>query len=53
MADAEVNRQAMMIGYLNDFWAMAILTAASVPLVMFLKRPKGPAAKPDPAAAGH
>ncbi|MDV3456972.1 DHA2 family efflux MFS transporter permease subunit [Sphingomonas sp. HF-S4] len=53
MANAEINRQAMMIGYLNDFWAMMIVTALSVPLVVFLKRPKGPAANPDPAAAGH
>ncbi|MCX8476699.1 MAG: DHA2 family efflux MFS transporter permease subunit [Sphingomonas sp.] len=53
MADAEINRQAMMIGYLNDFWGMAIVTALSVPLVLFLRRPKGPAEKPDPSAAGH
>lgn len=53
MANAEINRQAMMIGYLNDFWAMALITAASVPLVLLLRRPKGPVAKPDPAAAGH
>ncbi|AQR72606.1 DHA2 family efflux MFS transporter permease subunit [Sphingomonas sp. LM7] len=53
MANAEINRQAMMIGYLNDFWAMMIVTALSIPLVLFLKRPKGPAAKSDPSAAGH
>ncbi len=53
MANAEINRQAMMIGYLNDFWGMAIVTALSIPLVIFLRRPKGPVEKPDPAAAGH
>jgi DHA2 family multidrug resistance protein len=53
MANAEVTRQAAMIGYLNDFYAMAIVTALSVPLVMFLRKPKGPIGKPDPAAAGH
>jgi MFS transporter, DHA2 family, multidrug resistance protein len=53
MANAEINRQALMIGYLNDFWAMMIVTALSVPLVVFLRRPKGPAAKADPGAAGH
>ena len=53
MANAEINRQAMMIGYLNDFWGMAIVTALSVPLVFFLRRPRGPIEKPDPAAAGH
>ncbi|UZK67171.1 DHA2 family efflux MFS transporter permease subunit [Sphingomonas sp. M1-B02] len=53
MADLEINRQALMIGYLNDFYAMMILTALSVPLVFFLRKPKGPMAKPDPGAAGH
>jgi DHA2 family multidrug resistance protein len=32
---------------------MAIVTALSIPLVIFLRRPKGPIGKPDPAAAGH
>lgn len=53
MANAEINRQAAMIGYLNDFWAMMIVTALSVPLVLFLRKPKGAMGKPDPAAAGH
>jgi DHA2 family multidrug resistance protein len=53
MANAEVTRQAAMIAYLDDFWIMAIVTALSVPLVFLLKRPKGPAGKPDPSAAGH
>lgn len=52
MANAEVTRQAAMIAYLNDFYAMMIVTAAAIPLVLFLKRPKGPVAY-DPAAAGH
>ena len=37
--DAEVNRQAAMIAYLDDFHAMAILTALTVPLVFLLRRP--------------
>ena len=53
MADAEINRQAMMIGYLNDFHAMMIVTALSVPLVIFLRRPTGPAEKLDAGAMGH
>jgi DHA2 family multidrug resistance protein len=53
MANMEINRQAAMIAYLNDFWAMAIVTALSVPLVIFLRRPKGPPPKADPGAAGH
>ncbi|WP_443018938.1 DHA2 family efflux MFS transporter permease subunit [Sphingomonas sp.] len=42
MIDLEINRQAAMIAYLDDFWAMAIVTALSVPLVLFLKRPPSP-----------
>ncbi|MHA6719534.1 DHA2 family efflux MFS transporter permease subunit [Sphingomonas sp. RS6] len=53
LLNAEVTRQATMIAYLNDFWLMAIVTAISVPLVLLLRRPTGPAEKPDPAAAGH
>lgn len=52
MANAEVTRQAAMIAYLNDFKAMMIVTACAIPLVLFLKKPKGPIAN-DPAAAGH
>ncbi len=52
MIDAEVNRQAAMIAYLNDYWAMAIVTALSVPLVLLLQKPGAPM-KNDPAAAGH
>lgn len=52
MANAEVTRQAAMIAYLNDFKAMMVVTALSIPLVLFLKKPKGPVEN-DPAAAGH
>ncbi len=52
MANAEVTRQAAMIAYLNDFKAMMIVTALAIPLVLFLKKPKG-RVENDPAAAGH
>jgi DHA2 family multidrug resistance protein len=52
MIDAEVNRQAAMIAYLNDFWLMAIVTAVSVPLVVLLQKPQTKM-EHDPAAAGH
>ncbi|WP_275658176.1 DHA2 family efflux MFS transporter permease subunit [Sphingosinithalassobacter portus] len=52
MVNAEVTRQAAMIAYLNDFWAMMIITAASIPLVLLLQKPGKPM-KADPAAAGH
>ncbi|WP_375392519.1 DHA2 family efflux MFS transporter permease subunit [uncultured Sphingomonas sp.] len=54
MANGIVNEQAAMIGYLNDFKLMMVLTACALPLVLLLKRPKGAApAKADPDAMGH
>jgi DHA2 family multidrug resistance protein len=38
--DAEVNRQALMIAYLGDFWLMSIMTALCVPLVLLMKKPE-------------
>lgn len=54
MLDAEVNRQAAMIAYLDDFKLMMILTAVSVPLVFLLERPKGTVpVKVNADAMGH
>ena len=39
MWDAEINRQAAMIGYLNDFRAMTICTLIVIPLLFFIRRP--------------
>jgi DHA2 family multidrug resistance protein len=36
--DAEVNRQAAMIAYIDDFWLMTWLTLAAAPLVLFMKK---------------
>ena len=36
--DAEINRQAAMIGYLNDFRVMTICTLAVIPLLFFMRR---------------
>jgi DHA2 family multidrug resistance protein len=36
--DSEITRQAMMIGYLNDFWLLTVLAAIIVPLVLLLRR---------------
>ena len=41
MADAAVNRQAAMIAYIDDFYLMAWLTLAAVPLVLLLQKPRG------------
>jgi len=38
MWDAEINRQAAMIGYLNDFRAMTICTVIVIPLLFFMHR---------------
>ena len=44
MVDLEVNRQAAMIAYVNDFWLMMWLALAAVPLALLLRRatPPGP-----------
>jgi DHA2 family multidrug resistance protein len=39
--NAEVSRQAVMIAYLDDFYLMAIISVAVIPLVLLLKQPKG------------
>ena len=46
-----VQQQAAMLAYLDDFALMTVVTIISVPIVFFLRRPKGPVAKPDPAHA--
>lgn len=39
--DAEINRQALMIAYIDDFWVMMWASLLVLPLVMFLRRPRG------------
>jgi DHA2 family multidrug resistance protein len=46
MLDAEINRQALMIAYIDDFYFMMILTLCVVPLLLLLKKGR----KPDGAA---
>jgi len=46
IADAEINRQAAFIAYLDDFWIMMWLTFAAIPLVLLL-RPAKPAKAGD------
>ena len=50
MADAEINRQAAFIAYLDDFWIMMWLTFAAIPLVLLL-RPAKPAKPGGPQLA--
>ena len=39
MVDAEINRQAAMIAYINDFQLMMIATIISLPLIFILRKP--------------
>ena len=49
-ADAEINRQAAFIAYLDDFWIMMWVTFAAIPLVLLLRKSKPPTPG-DPAMA--
>jgi DHA2 family multidrug resistance protein len=40
MLDAEINRQALMIAYLNDYHLMMLITLAAAPLVLLLRKAK-------------
>jgi MFS transporter, DHA2 family, multidrug resistance protein len=40
ITDIEVNRQAFMIAYIDDFWAMMWVTALAIPLVLLLRPAK-------------
>ncbi|WP_017665512.1 DHA2 family efflux MFS transporter permease subunit [Porphyrobacter sp. AAP82] len=47
LIDAEVNRQAAMIAYVDDFWLMMWITLAAAPLALLMRRnlrPAGPVA---------
>jgi MFS transporter, DHA2 family, multidrug resistance protein len=50
MMDAEVNRQAAMIAYIDDFHLMMLVCLAASPLLLLLRKPKARAA-PDAHAA--
>lgn len=39
--DIELFRQATMIAYVNDFWALTLVAALVIPLIVFLDRPRG------------
>lgn len=50
MLDAEINRQAAMIAYIDNFHAMMIVTFASLPMLLLLKKARpqgGPAVMAD------
>ena len=46
MLDAEINRQALMIAYIDDFKAMMILSLLAVPLLLLLRKSRTQAPPP-------
>ena len=48
LLDLEVNRQAAMIAYIDDFWLMMWLTLAAVPMAFLMRRNAGPGKGPAP-----
>ena len=58
--NAEVTRQAAMIGYIDDFKLMMLVVLCSLPLVLLIRVARRapavaepPAGAPSPAAAGE
>ena len=51
MLDNEVTKQSLMIGYIDDFKLMMLITLAVIPLVFFLRKPARPAVPTAQAAA--
>lgn len=51
LIDAEVNRQAAMVAYIDDFYLMAWLTLGTLPLVLLMRRtvPPKPGEMPIPS----
>lgn len=45
--DREINRQAMMIAYVDSFWLMTILTLVLIPLTLLLRVDKSRSASTD------
>jgi DHA2 family multidrug resistance protein len=43
LLDAEVNRQAAMIAYVDDFWLMMWITLAAAPLALLMRKNSRPA----------
>lgn len=53
MVNAEINRQAAMVAYIDDFWLMMWVTLAAVPLVLLLRPAQPGAPKASAADMGH
>jgi MFS transporter, DHA2 family, multidrug resistance protein len=44
---AEIERQSLMVAYVNDFWLLAIIALLSIPLVLLIRPPRN-RAKAEP-----
>lgn len=53
--NAEINRQAMMVAYVNDFWLLTVICALCIPLVLLIRtrRTTDSAGSPKHAEIGH
>jgi len=49
--DLEINRQAVIIAYMNDYKLLALLALAATPLVLLLRRSTAPVGAHAAAAA--
>jgi DHA2 family multidrug resistance protein len=49
--NGEVTRQALMIGYVDDFKLMMLVTLAVIPLLLLLRKPAPTTAPPAAAAS--
>ena len=47
MIDGEINRQAAMIAYIDDFYLMMWFALATLPLILFMKIKAGPSYVPE------
>jgi MFS transporter, DHA2 family, multidrug resistance protein len=50
LLDNAVTQQALMIGYIDDFWLMMLLTIVVTPLLLLIRPPKRGAAVEEPQA---
>lgn len=53
MIDAEINRQAAMIGYVNDFYMVGWMCLAALPVVLLIRKPAKNGTAPASLEAAH
>ena len=50
IADLEIQRQAAMIAYIDDYWMMMWMSLAAIPLVLLMRSNTGPSGSSGPPA---